>query len=331
MECQGATVSFEFRRQGIVWLEDTNQSPSVYYKLHTTRDVSFSQTFAQQDVTKKTVHDPTDIINGSSITQANPANFSFTIFMVDEPAKHQHKPLDMLVDFDNENTSEILNKFNLYFVYEDYSPEVYYKIEDCFMRSGSWNLPRSGIVTVSLSGEGAKLTRNTGTFPGAANSSPFYQSNPSIMIANPFEVYVGGQTASDQLDNVVSASFEIQNNVTWTPNNTLQNSLAVTDSTNTIYPSKWSMGTRSFAGSITQYVDETNALSKDNINTWAENTTVLLKIGRRSNSAYNLEIRCIDNASFTNRVGFGEVFTQSYDFRLMDNDFGLVLNILDYV
>lgn len=331
MECQGATVSFEFRRQGLVWLEDTNQSPSVYYKLHTTKDVSFSQTFAQQDVEKKTIHDPVDIISGSSITQANPANFSFTIFMVDESSKHQHAPLDMLVNYDNDNTSEILRTFNLYFVYEDYSPEVYYKIENCFMRSGSWNLPRSGIVTVSLSGEGAKLTRETGTFPGVANASPFYQANPSITIANPFEVWVGGSTDSDKLDNVISASFEIQNNVTWTPNNTLQNSLAVTNSTNTIYPSNWTMGTRSFAGSITQYVDETKAQSKNNINTWAENTTVLLKIGRKANLAYNLEISCNGNASFTNRVGFGDVFTQSYDFRLMDNDFANVLQIIDYV
>ena len=72
------------------------------------------------------------------------------------------------------------------------------------------------------------------------------------------------------------------------------------------------------AGSIQQYVDETNTQSNVNVQTWQENTTIHVKAGLGPTN-YQLEVTFDNNASFTNRLGFGDLFTQNYDFRLMGN------------
>lgn len=305
-------MSFEFRREGRVWLEYN----SNLYLLHTTRDVSFSQTFKQAEVAKKTLHNLGNIIEGSSIVEANPANFSFTMFLVDETIKYQHKPLDLLLlQSSTESAEQYLDTFNLYFVYSDYSPEIYYKIRNCFFTSGSFKIPRNGIMTVELSGEGSQLTRVSGSTPGSIFAG--YDAVPTYGVSKEFDVRLGGIGVGNKLDNILGASFEIQNDVSWTKNTTLQESLQVTDESNTIYPEKFTLQKRSIAGNIQQYIDETKSQSKDNVLTWAENTSVLISAGL-SPSNYQLQLYMNGNASFTNRANFGEVFVQDYDFRLMD-------------
>lgn len=304
-------MSFEFLREGRVWLEHD----SKFYLLHTTRDVSFAQTFQQQEVRKRTLHSLGNIVEGSSITRANPASFSFTMYLVDESVKYQHLPLDLLFDRGNDS-AQYLKTFNLYFVYSDYSPEVYYKIENCMFTSGSFQIPRNGIMTVELQGEGSRLTRVTGSLPGSIYAG--YDVTPTYAVSSAYDVWLGGSTESDKLDNVLGVSFEVQNSINWTSNDNVHDSLQVTDESNTIYPAKFTLNKRSLAGSIKQYVDQSNSQSKDNVLTWAENTTVHVKAGL-SSSNYQFELTLNSNASFTNRLGFGDVFVQDYDFRMMNN------------
>lgn len=305
-------MSLEFLREGRVWLEHD----SKFYLLHTTRDVSFSQTFKQDEVRQKTLHNLGNVIDGSVINEANPASFSFTMYLVDELVKYQHIPLDLLLEQDSNNSTKYLQTFNLYFVYSDYSPEVYYKIENCMFTSGSFNIPRNGIMTVELSGEGARLTRNSGSTPGSIYAG--YDATPTYAVSKAFDVFLGGTGAANKLDNILGVSFEVQNSVSWTDNKTLQKSLQVTNAGNSIYPENFVMQGRSMSGNIRQYVNEDVNSSNDNVQTWAENTTVNVKAGL-SDTNYQVELTFNNNASFTNRTGFGEVFVQSYDFRLMDN------------
>lgn len=305
-------MSFEFLREGRVWLEHD----SKFYLLHTTRDVSFSQTFKQDEVEKKTLHNLGNVIEGSVINEANPANFNFSMYLVDETVKYQHIPLDLLLEPDSTNSTKYLQTFNLYFVYSDYSPEVYYKIENCMFTSGSFTIPRNGIMTVELSGEGARLTRVSGSVPGSIYAG--YDATPTYAISKAFDVFLGGTGAANKLDNILGVSFEVQNSVTWTQNSTLQKALQATNADNSIYPDNFTMGNRTMAGNIRQYVSEGTDSSHDNVQTWAENTTINVKAGL-SDSNYQLEITFDGNASYTNRAGFGDVFVQSYDFRLMDN------------
>lgn len=307
-------MSFEFLREGRVWMEYSGN----YYLLHTTKDVTFSQTFKQEDITVRSLHNNSNFFEDSSIVEANPADFSFSIYLIsnDSTPLHQHKPLDLLTEYSSDNN---LDTFNLYFVYSDYSPEVYYKIEKCVFTAGSFNIPRNGIMTVGLSGQGTKLTRNTGTVAGLAQSSD-YRASPNYAISKQFDIWAtGSELPQNKLDNILGASLELQNNISWTANKTLQDSLQVTNETNTIYPNNFTLEDRSLAGSIRQYVSESETLSKDNVQTWTESNSVIIKAGLGGADGYQLEVDLDGRASFTNRVAFGEVFTQNYDFRLMSN------------
>lgn len=285
------------------------------------KDVTFSQTFKQEDIPVRSLFANTDFFEGSSIVEANPADFSFTMYLIanDSVSPHQHLPLDLLIDYSGSS----LNTFNLYFVYSDNNPEIYYKIENCVFTSGSFNIPRNGLMTVGLSGQGIKLTRTSGVFSGTLLGD--YEDSPQYAVSKEFDIWATGTGASPatdpeyKLDNILGASLELQNNINWTSNKTLQASLQVTDVSNTIFPANFTLEDRSLAGSITQYIDESNALSKDNVQTWAENTSVIIKAGLGGASGYQFELDLDDKASFTNRANFGELFTQNYDFRLMAN------------
>ena len=70
-------MAFEFLRDSKVYIVYN----STNYQLHVTPSVSFGQTFNQAEIDKKTLHGQLNLFKGSSITSANPANFSFTIPM----------------------------------------------------------------------------------------------------------------------------------------------------------------------------------------------------------------------------------------------------------
>jgi hypothetical protein len=302
-------MSVEFLRQGRVYLEYAGS----FYLLHTNSDVTFSQTFKQDGIPQRSLHKLNNLFEGSSIESANPADFSFTMYLVkgDSP-RYQHIPLDLLLNY----SGNLLNTFNLYFVYKDYNPNIYYKLEGCVFTNGSFNIPRAGIITVELSGQGIKLTRFNTTF--TASPGVNYRSTPTIAVSKQTVVTVGGNV----LSNILGVSLEVQNNITWTENLTLQKSLAVTSPSNTVFPSSFTLESRVVGGSIQQYVDEARTQSKTNVQTWKELTSVVIQVGN-SSTDYQLQVNMPNACSFTNRVQFGEIFTQSYDYRLMTNPVSL--------
>lgn len=297
-------MSFEFIREGRVWLE---YPTNTFYLLHTMKDVTFSQTFQQEGVAKRTLHSLNNLFEGSVINKANPADFSFTLYVVDEVSLYQHKPLDLLLDYNGNS----LNTFNLYFVYQNKSPDVYYKIENAVFTSGTFNIPRAGIMTVPLSGQGTKLTRTEGTFNPSIVG---YDTTPSFAVSKEFIVSIQGSN----LDNIQGASLELQNDISWIKNDTIQDTQNVTGASNTVYPSSFTLEGRSLGGSITQYIDNTNTGSINNLLTWSENASVRIRAGF-SAADLQLDINMPNACSFTNRPVFGEVFSQNYDFRLMSN------------
>lgn len=296
-------MSFEFRKQGLVWLEYAN----TYYRLHTTEEVTFDQAFKQEAPKKKTLHAQKDLFEGSTIVEANPANFSFELFMVDETSTHQHKPLDLLLNY----SGNTLDTFNLYFVYADNDPAVYYKIEKCVFTSGAFKIPTKGIMLVELQGKGTKLTRTEGTFSGTDSN---FDSNPSFAVSRDFKVTVG----SDTLDNILGASLEVQNNIEWIKNTTVQKGRVVDSATNTTFPEKFTLNKRTLSGTIQQYVSKTDSASTSNLQTWQQDTTVRIRAGL-SSSNYQLDVNMPNACSFTNRAAINEIFQQNYDYRLMTN------------
>ena len=227
--------------------------------------------------------------------------------MMDEASLYQHKPLDLLLDYNGNS----LNTFNLYFVYQNKSPAVYYKIENAVFTSGTFNIPRAGIMTVPLSGQGTKLTRTEGTFNPSLGT---YDTTPNFAVSKEFIVSVQG----NDLDNIQGASLELQNDISWIKNDTIHRTQDVTDASNTIYPNSFTLEGRTLGGSITQYIDNTNTESIDNLFTWSENASVRIRAGF-SAADLQLDINMPSACSFTNRPTFGQVFSQNYDFRLMTN------------
>ena len=84
------------------------------YLLKTTPNVSFSQTFAEDAYEVKTLHDQTKMFQGTSITKANPANFSFTVSLTTE--KDETIVKSLLTDYDATEGQTRINSFDLYIV-----------------------------------------------------------------------------------------------------------------------------------------------------------------------------------------------------------------------
>ena len=119
------------------------------------------------------------------------------------------------------------------------------------------------------------------------------------------------------LANILNVGLEIQNEIEWNKNDTVQQSLAVTNATNTIYPVSFILSGRTLAGNITQYINQATTQSYNNLMTWKENVAVRVRAGLSIGSP-DLDIHLpTGKASFTNRFNTSETFTQSYDFRLM--------------
>ena len=101
------------------------------YNVKITPALSFSQTFAEEAYEVKTLHDQTKMFQETSITKANPANFSFETHLTIE--KDESIVLDLLTDYDTSSGEQLLKTFDLYLV----SNTQTLKIEGC-------------VITVSL-------------------------------------------------------------------------------------------------------------------------------------------------------------------------------------
>ena len=271
-----------------------------YYKLRVS-NISFNQTFKQKSTKKKTLHNSSSLIEGSEINEANPAQFEMDLLMVDESSTYQHIPLQLLLT----NSGDTLSSFNLYIdpsTASDASRKMYL-LNTCVLESGSFNISRDSIMSLSLSGSASKLSRvaysafNIGSF----DTTPTY-SIPKVVTVT---------VANTVLDRVTGVNLEIQNQVNWTKNNTLQKSLVALTATNSTYPTSFSMKGRTVAGNITTYVD---AQASD-LQTWEENISVRIQAGLAANNT-QLDAN-LTPCSFTNRLNPTEVFTQGYDFRMI--------------
>ena len=79
------------------------------YRIFTTTAMSFSQTFAEDSYPVKTLHDQSKMFEGSTITKANPASFSFEIPLTVE------KDESIVIDLLSNLTSGQLSSFDIIF------------------------------------------------------------------------------------------------------------------------------------------------------------------------------------------------------------------------
>ena len=272
------------------------------YLLKTTPDVSFSQTFAEDAYEVKTLHDQTKMFQGTSITKANPADFSFTIHLTTE--KDETIVKSLLTDYDATEGQTRINSFDLYIV----SSESTFKLNKCVITNGDFNLAKGSALTLAVSGQAQKLERvgnASYSLPGSLVSASSTRT-PTLSL---IDVEVGGSDVS----NIISATLSVQNEISWTPYETLQSSLSVTNASNAMYPSGFTLGRRVVSGNIVQYITSNNSSTVQSFNT---DTTVRVKTVVNGSTFLDANLA---NCMFTKRTTPAEAFTQAFDYRLIGN------------
>jgi len=270
------------------------------YKLVTTPAVTFSQTFAEDAYQVKTLHDQTKMSQGTSITKANPADFSFAVHLTEE--KDESIVLDLLVDYDS--TGSNMKSFDLYIV----TGESTFKLNKCIITDGQFDLGKSSPLMLTVSGQAQKLERvgdEIYSLPGTLQSASSTRT-PTLSL---LDVEVSGTDVS----NLVSAVLTIQNEISWTPYETLQNSLSVTSASNAMYPSGYTLDRRVISGNITQFLTSNNSSTAQSFNT---NTGVRIKTLVDGSTFFDANLT---SCMFTKRTSVAEAFTQTFDFRLLTN------------
>jgi len=296
-------MSYSFLRESKLYIEYSGAK----YRIYTSSAISFNQTFAEDSYPVKTLHDQSKMFEGSIINKANPASFSFEVPLTIE--KDESIILDLTLDLvataDSDIEDQQLKSFDMYVQ----TGSSTFKLESAVITSASIDFVPQNPITLRVEGEGIKLTRvgdesfNLGTI----------QSESSTR--TPLLVYPTISVDSLNMDNILSANLSIQNSIEWTPYETLTASLAVTNSSNAMFPSKYTLGNRIVSGEIRQYQTDNNVTQFDDFSTSA-NLAITAK--NVSGNANFFEVT-INPAIYTARMQPAEVYTQSYDFRSIEN------------
>ena len=279
------------------------------YNVKVTPELSFTQTFAEDAYEVKTLHDQTKMFKGTSITKANPANFSFETHLTSE--KDESIVLDLLTDYDTSSGEQLLKSFDMYVV----TNESTFKLEGCIITQGEFKFERGSHLRLLVSGSAKKLERvgnESYSLPGNLQSASATRT-PTVPI---LRVDIGG----NEQPNVAAATISVQNNINWTPYETLQNSLNVNNVVaNVMYPSSYSLNDRVVSGNVTQFMTDSTLTGGERatqFQTFDESTPV--RIRTLHNGSFFFDANMLD-CMFTKRPGIADVFSQTFDFRLVES------------
>ena len=270
------------------------------YLIKTTPEVSFSQTFAEDAYEVKTLHDQTKMFQGTSITKANPANFSFAVHLTQE--KDETIVKSLLTDYDTSNGEQLLKSFDLYIV----TRESTFKLEGCVITQGEFNLAKGSPLILTVSGDAQKLSRvgnASFSLPGSLVSASSTRT-PTLSLLDV-------EVDSVDVPNLVTTTLQVQNNIDWTPFETLQNSLSVTNASNAMYPTTYTLGDRVVSGNITQYITSDNSSTFQSFDTSA---TIGIKTTVNNSTFLNANLT---GCMFTKRSNVAEIYTQTVDYRIV--------------
>jgi len=292
--------SYNFKREAELFIVHNGNRYSLDI-----RDVSFSQNFGEKSYPVKSLHNPTDYFEGSVVNKANPANFSLEVFAIEE------------ADFTI--VESLLISTSSFDVYVK-TPTDVFKLEKCVITNGSFVIEKSRPLSIAIQGEASKLSRGA-SLAGSLQS----RSATKTFIAPPtLEVTLGSATLTD----IVKVTVELQNDIQWLPYETLNASLAASSAANSMYPDGYVVTKKILAGSISQYLTDTNT---SNVQAWDTSVSLEIKAGNGlSGSQFRGFHIGSATSTFTNRMNTGSVFLQNYDWRITDNSSSLA-TIFKYV
>ena len=290
-------ANFSFKREVEVFLVHGGNR----YKLDIS-DISFDQTFKETSFPVKTLHNQAAVFESSAITTANPANFSFSI-----PA---------LVESDFTIVETLLLNANQFDLFVKNNADIY-KLTGCVITNGSFEIEKTQPLRIGISGQAQQLQRGQ-TLTGSLQSR---SANRTYTIPSKLTVTVNGTSISY----VTSLSLELQNEIKWTPYATVNGARSALNVGTTMYPSGFSLSKKILSGSITEYLTNVNASENQ---TWSKNASIQIKAGNgQSGSSFRGFQFGPATCSFTNRVRTQDVFTQSYDWRMIENPTNLATEL----
>ena len=273
------------------------------YRIYTSSAISLNQTFAEDSYSVKTLHDQSKMFEGSIINKANPASFSFDVPLTIE------KDESVIIDLLNDLTDGQLKDFDIYVQ----TNKSIFKLESAIITSASMDFIPENPFMIRIEGEGTKLSRagdESHSIPGSAVTATSTRT--------PLLVYPVITADSLDMSSIIGVNLQIQNQVDWVNYNTLHNSLSVTNSSNAMFPSSYTLGKRVASGAITQYQTDNNITQFDDFSTNTDLTIKAVQVGKASNATPFFQIQ-LNPVSYTARVQTGDVYAQSYDFMSTQN------------
>jgi len=295
------------------------------YRIYTTSAITFSQTFAEDSYSVKTLHDQAKMLENITITKANPASFSFDVPLTIE--KNESIVLALASDLvaktgdpesnvstrhnatENGISSQQLKAFDMYVQ----TGSSTYKVKNCVVTSANFDFKSEGQFTIRLEGQGTKVSRagnESYTIPGSAISESATRT--------PLLIYPVVSIDSLNMSSIISVTLQIQNDINYTTFATLQNSLSVTSSSNVQFPSSYTVEKRIVSGEIRQYQTDNNNTQFDDFNTNSNLTIKAVQVGKAANATPFFQIS-LNPIKYTARLDVAEVYTQSYDYMSLDN------------
>jgi len=177
-------------------------------------NLQFNQTFTDNTYPQKTLHEPTKFFDASNIKKANPADVSFTLPVYEE---NDFAPVYECLRELNSNNG--LKQFDLYIQ----MPNDLYYINKCVVKNGSFLVERDKPLRLQIQAQGSQLKRY-GSTEGAKRTSAFNSlTRSSTKTHQVFTDHLEASVGSTNLDCLFSVSAELQNNIEWVENKTVNN------------------------------------------------------------------------------------------------------------
>jgi len=254
--------------------------------------ISFSQTFAEESYPVRTIHNQNNLFEGSVINKANPANFELTI-----PALIED---DIKIIF---NRLIDAQSFHLYIV----TNQDVFKVETCVITTGKFNIERLRPLSLTVSGEASKVL--TGQTLPSGMTLRTSSTVRTYNLTSDLSVSLEGTEISSHLTKI---SAQLQNKVEWLPYLTVNAGIG----SGIMFPTQYSLTGRTLSGNITRYLNDTTEAGAQAV---GRNQALRIKAGTMIGGLFKGFDFNMTNVSFTNRIETGEVFQQSYDWRLAQN------------
>ena len=285
-------ATYSFLKDAEVYIVEADSTKT---RLDVTSDISFSQTFTDKTYPQKTLHEQHKMHEASSIKKANPANFEFTMHALTQTTLD--RVFNLLVDY--KTGTNTLNTFDLYIKLDN---DVY-KLDDCVITNGTFIIEKLENLKLTIAGEAKKLTRGESIDTAARGTRTEQKVDYLTVTADSTNLTQG----------IYKVAVELQNDIQWLPYETVNDALGVTNAGNSMYPSEFTLNKRILSGSIGQYV--LNTFNSD-VQSWKTGVDIVIKAGESATQGFQFDL---SNCTFTNRATVGDVFTQSYDWKMNDN------------